>query len=329
MDYTNLNVRKQLYRERVSLDEFENDKLGELNKRLRSKIALTEVARQEGVEKITLNIFNNAYYITTAILLDKRSELHLGEFTKIARIGIWDEGHEKHPLKKYFEAVTMGMVCLYMYLCEPDWWKQEDCVLRTQMEKIYTAQYEDEKMEQIQGTFYGDRFFLMERRDEYVADWFYVDKEGNPSFNSEVARCVFIPLVEEMTKEGEAEGYMSELQHMKIGELQEEIKALKQELEELSQPVDGFYATQKVRMELALQLMEKAGMNLDSHGCKIKAAQVLSMMLDIKSPNNGKGNEAKTCAQYVSSRDYNHNRHKETIDKLNPLLKDLNIDIQL
>lgn len=329
MDYTNLEVRKQLYRERLSLDEFENDELGDLNKRLRSKIALTEVARQEGVEKITLNIFNNAYYITTAILLDKRSELHLGEFTKIARIGIWDEGNEKHPLNKYFEAVTMGMVSLYMHLCRPDWWKQEDCVLRTQMEKIYTAQYEDEKMEQIQGTFYGDRFFLMERRDEYVADWFYVDKEGNPSFNPEVARCVFIPLPEEMTKEGEAEGDISKLQHMKIEELQEEIKVLKQQLEELKQPVEGFSAVQKVRMELALRLMEEAGMNINIHGSQIKAAQVLSMMLEIKSPNNAKGNEAKTCAQYVSSRDYSHNRHKETIDKLNLLLKNLGIEIQL
>lgn len=329
MDYTSLEVRKQLYRERVSLDEFENDELGGLNKRLRSKIALTEIARQQGVEKITLNIFNNAYYITTAILWDKRSELHLGEFTKIARIGIWDEGHEKHPLKKYFEAVTMGMVSLYMYLCEPDWWEQEDCVLRTHMEKIYTAQYGDEKMEQVQGTFYGDRYFLMERRDEYVADWFYVDKEGNPSFNPEVACCVFAPLAKEMTKEGEAEGDISKLQHMKIEELQKEIKALKQELKELKQPVEGFSAAQKVRMELAFRLMEKAGMSLDGHGNKIKAAQVLSMMLDIKSPNNAKGNEAKTCAQYVSSRDYSRSRHKETVDKLNPLLRDLNIDIQL
>lgn len=329
-DYTKLEEREKIYKERLSLDEFEQDALGDLNKALIFKIAQTAVAVQAGrSERYTLDIFNNAYYISMLILNTKRPELNLGSFMKISKTGSWDKNwdknQEKHPLRDDFGALAMGMVSLYMYLCKPEWWEQEDCVLRTQMEERYKAQYDIEKYDQVMGTFYGDNFFLMEKRDENVADWFVF---GKPLISQEVACSVFTPLAETSVSECVAfENGKEALLNAKIEELQKRIA----EFEELNQPIEGLTADQKVRMELGCLLMESAGWNWKErkHGEGKKAAQLLSLLTDIKSQNNKQGNEAHTCAQYIATRNLPFNRHKEKIETINQLLTDLGINIQI
>ena len=93
-------------------------------------------------------------------------------------------------------------------------------------------------------------------------------------------------------------------------------------MEALSLP-DSVTAKQKVRMELACRLMEKSGVTkavLDHHGNKDKAGTLMGTLLEI-SP--------LICKQYISQRDLNTNHHKETINTINPLLKELGTDIQL
>ncbi len=110
-----------------------------------------------------------------------------------------------------------------------------------------------------------------------------------------------------------------------------EKKALEQKVEELSQPLQDLTAKQKVRMELARRLLQKAGMTdevLNRQGNKQKAARVMSCLLDIKN-NNSHNNPAQTCATFLSAPDLSTTRHQKTIAELNPLLEDLGIDIQL
>lgn len=323
MDYTKQEEREKIYKERLSLDEFEQDALGKLNARLIFKIAQTAVAVQAGrSERYTLDIFNNAYYITTLILNTKRPELNLGSFMKISRTGSWDENEKKHSLREHFGALTMGMVSLYMYLCKPEQWEQDNCVLRTQMEERYKAELEIERYEQIMGTFYGDYFFMMQKRDETVADWFV---SGKPLISPEVACSVFMPLPEASTSGCAASDSGREvLLSAKVEELQKRIA----ELEELNQPIEGLSAKQKVRMELGYLLLEKAGL-VKKHGNGKKAAQVLSLLTGIESHNNKRGDEAHTCAQHIATRELPYERHKDVIVKINQLLTDLGIDIQI
>ncbi|MBR2238321.1 MAG: hypothetical protein IJ887_10680 [Prevotella sp.] len=116
-----------------------------------------------------------------------------------------------------------------------------------------------------------------------------------------------------------------------LAELKQENEDLKKKVAELQQPVENLTAKQKVRMELALQLLKAAGATdevLEQQSNKQKAATIMSVLLDIRN-NNSRGNEAQTCATYISARDLSPTRHQETIDKLNLLLKELNINIQL
>ena len=123
----------------------------------------------------------------------------------------------------------------------------------------------------------------------------------------------------------------------KLKEAEEKNTQMEAELAELHQPFEDLTAMQKVRMELALQFMVKAGMPKEileiktkkCDGRKQAAAELMSLLLEIESNNNAKGNKAKTCATYISARDMSYTRHKDIIGKVDERLKQLDIDIHL
>lgn len=115
---------------------------------------------------------------------------------------------------------------------------------------------------------------------------------------------------------GEIEKLKAEIEQIskKNGELEAELK-------EARTIPSTITALQKVRMELARQLLLKAGANLEKWGNKDKAGTVMSTML---------GNiPASTCKTYVSDHSINKEFHKENIDEINKLLESLELDFRL
>ena len=76
----------------------------------------------------------------------------------------------------------------------------------------------------------------------------------------------------------------------------------------------------KVRLELVLRIMEKAGINLDIYGNKARAAQILKIITKLP---------ISTCSNYASNRDLNVNTHSEEIVEINSNMRVLNKDILL
>ncbi len=114
-------------------------------------------------------------------------------------------------------------------------------------------------------------------------------------------------------------------------ELEKKYNSLKQELKELKQPVEELSAHQKVRMELAKQLLYKAGLTDDTlkvFGNNQKTATLMSLLLDIKN-KNAKGNAAQTCATFISAKEVLSKKHHDIVEQINALLSKLGIDIQL
>ncbi len=113
--------------------------------------------------------------------------------------------------------------------------------------------------------------------------------------------------------------------------LRKDLAELKTELDNLKQPLTELDAAQKVRMALAFQLLKAAGLTddmLKKWNSKQKAATIMSELLHIHN-NNAKGNFAQTCATYLSAAEPLSERHKPTIEKLNTLMSELGIKIQL
>ena len=116
---------------------------------------------------------------------------------------------------------------------------------------------------------------------------------------------------------------ISSSQKQQIEDLENEITRLNNILNDANTIPANITAKQKVRMELARILMEKAGITtelLKRHGNKDKAGTIMGALLDIP---------AKTCKQYYSDPKLNKGYHKETVMELNAILNELKIDIQL
>ena len=112
-------------------------------------------------------------------------------------------------------------------------------------------------------------------------------------------------------------------QDSRILELLAEVESLKKQLEEAHTIPDTVPAQQKVRMELARKLMDAAGINeivLGKWSNKDKAGTLMGAMLDIK---------PSTCKTYLSDPRLNSQYHEETLNKINQLLKALEIELRL
>lgn len=108
--YSSDEVRSSLYRERKSLEEFDVQKEGTLDQCHLDKIQSSIVSEYEGAEDLALDMFNNAYYITTAVMVERHPRLHFRDFLMIAQ----SAGGGNHTLKPQLEAITMAMVCNYL-----------------------------------------------------------------------------------------------------------------------------------------------------------------------------------------------------------------------
>lgn len=105
--------------------------------------------------------------------------------------------------------------------------------------------------------------------------------------------------------------------------LNELTKNLQKKLDEANTIPESITAQQRVRMELARLLMEKAGINetvLDKWGNKDKAGTIMSIISDIT---------PTTCKTYLSDPIINKGYHEKTIFNINTLLEALGLDFKL
>ncbi|MCK8623117.1 hypothetical protein [Prevotella sp. E13-27] len=115
-----------------------------------------------------------------------------------------------------------------------------------------------------------------------------------------------------------------------------EEKAKNARLEEekaiLCEPVKELTATQNIRLAFALQLLHAAGLadfkSLKANRQLTKVAQLLSLLLDIRSTNKKNG-PAHTCMKWLTFREYVTSTNTEQIIELNKLFAELDLSIAL
>ena len=137
MDYTRL-PRKLIYRDRKELEEFGVQNAESLEGRIFSEILQMDIVnpeRKDSEEKL-LEIFNDAYYILTMVLLEKLPYLRMEQYLKIART--WADG--KEDFKK--ATVVLSLVNLLII---------DTCITNSQLQRFryrladIVKRYEEEK----------------------------------------------------------------------------------------------------------------------------------------------------------------------------------------
>lgn len=150
-----------------------------------------------------------------------------------------------------------------------------------------------------------------------------IDKEIELQFNPEGKKVSKETLVNE--KQFAPTTYKDRIKELEEENerLNELTKNLQKELDEANTIPDSITAQQRVRMELARLLMEKAGINetvLDKWGNKDKAGTIMSIISDIT---------PTTCKTYLSDPTINKGYHEKTISNINTLLEALGLDFKL
>ena len=111
MDYTKI-PRHLIYKEK-SLDDFPINDVHSLDWLMLYRIETSEIAMIPNAEDYVCKIFNNAYYITTLVLKEKRPNLHVADYIGIAD-GMLLELDDLHSRHRYFLAMTMALVYNYL-----------------------------------------------------------------------------------------------------------------------------------------------------------------------------------------------------------------------
>ena len=106
----------------------------------------------------------------------------------------------------------------------------------------------------------------------------------------------------------------------RIAELEEKCKQQEEQLNEHEEPVELLTPHDKVRLDILLGLMENNGANLNKHGNKTKAAQLMKAIT---------GLPFQTCKNYCSDRNVNTKLHEEEVLKINTLVQALDMKIRL
>lgn len=296
MDYTKQELRPLIYQDRSSIDEFDIADPESLDALMLEQIENSMIVELDGAAQYILDIFNNAYYITTLILMEKHPIHYFRSYLTIAEHAgaAYQDVKEKNTYYRYFESMTMAMVWNYLRACCPD---------------VYT--------ENKRNNLFQERIWEYHHKYFYDTEW-----DGKARFlffnnvlnTDDLEKCrvnksKFIPLhnAEELKeielKRGKQEEPITETASAADEEVMEEITA-----------------HDKVRLELLLKLMEKDGVNLTIHGNKAKAASILNTLTGL--PLN-------TCKQYCSDRNLNVTTHNEEILKINTLLQALEMKSHL
>ena len=296
MDYTKQELRPLIYQDRSSIDEFDVADPESLDALMLEQIDNSMIVELDGAAQYILEIFNNAHYITTLILMEKHPVHYFRSYINIAeRAGaVCYNTYEKNTYHRYFESVTMAMVWNYLCACWPD---------------VYTQNKRNNLLQ--------EKIWDYHHKNYYDTEW-----DGKARFlffnnvlnDQDLQKCrvdkyKFIPLHSpEELKE-------MELKKEKRDEPITETATTADEevMEEIS-------AHDKVRLELLLKLMEKDGVNLTKHGNKAKAASILNTLT---------GLSLNTCKQYCSDRNLNVATHSEEILKINTLLQALEMESYL
>ena len=111
MDYTKI-PRHLIYKEK-SLDDFPINDVHSLDWLMLDRIETSEIAMIPNAADYVCKIFNNAYYITTLVLKEKRPNLHVADYIGIAD-GMLLELDDLHSRHRYFLAMTMALVYNYL-----------------------------------------------------------------------------------------------------------------------------------------------------------------------------------------------------------------------
>lgn len=264
MNYEKSETRKMIYRERTSLEDFHLLDDTTLNAFMFERIQRTMTKYMS--ESILLNIFNNAYYITTAILMEKFPIIHIYEFNSVA----FSAAGVGHAFQGYYAAITMAMVCNNLRILDNKYLKGgKDELLLTKiseyfhMDNAFGPSSSGTENYKIHHFFFDNLLDVLElgKHIMYPSDFEPLNKATAPMNNilstNNDGDCQQLQAIIDKQKSQieklHAENAIIPQLQQKVSELQKQLSEKQMEIETIEIP------RQKIRIELLNFLFKKLG----------------------------------------------------------------------
>lgn len=128
MDYTTHAIRPLIYKDKEDIECFNIDDEKALDAAMLELIEESPIIELDGANGYILELFNNAYYITTLIRMEKRPLLFFRNYITIAEHtgSAYYDVHERNTYYDYFSAFTMAMVCNYLRLLDENYLDEDN-----------------------------------------------------------------------------------------------------------------------------------------------------------------------------------------------------------
>lgn len=128
MDYTKQELRPLIYKDREDIDEFDIDNPQTLDAEMLRRMECSIIVNLDGANKYILDIFNNAYYITTLIMMERHPVHYLSKYILIAEhtSSAYYDIYKKTSGYKLISAIIMAMVNNYIRLLDDKYLKYDN-----------------------------------------------------------------------------------------------------------------------------------------------------------------------------------------------------------
>lgn len=255
-DYTKL-PRMDVYRDRKSLDEFDVDTEGSIEKLMLERMFVEEyIYDLEGADEYMLKIFNTAHYITTMILADNRPMQHFSLYTKKAlKIGA-APNYDQNTYGRFFASMALAMVVNYLRVCDDKYCDQDELFIKN-IYKWFKDHFDDKQWDgKARFVFYNNvvpQDVIMTARQFMGTKDFIPEKSLEEIKNSQSLTWA-VPMtgdidVAKSSSETEEQKQLKE-KDKTIAELKAKVNRLQDELKERDEKPDDNVAELKSQIEL-------------------------------------------------------------------------------
>ncbi len=235
-DYTKL-PRMDVYRDRKSLDEFDVDTEGSIEKLMLERMFVEEyIYDLEGADEYMLKIFNTAHYITTMILSDNRPMQHFSLYTKKAlKIGA-APNYDQNTYGRFFASMALAMVVNYLRVCDDKYCDQDELFIKN-IYKWFKDHFDDKQWDgKARFVFYNNvvpQDVIMTAR-QFMGAKDFIPEKSLEEIKSSKSETWIVPMtgdidVAKSSSETEEQKQLKEKDNT-IAELRAEVKRLQDEL---------------------------------------------------------------------------------------------------
>lgn len=171
MDYTKQEFRPLIYKDKEDIEEFDINDEKSIDAVMLKQIEGSVIIELDGANEYILDVFNNAHYITTLIMMEKHPVHFFRNYITIAEHAgsAYYDINEKNTYHQYFSAFTMGMVHNFLRMLDDKYNESNNIFINT-LTKHFNRLFNSTGLDSEGGSLFFEIIAQIHKLKEYHID---------------------------------------------------------------------------------------------------------------------------------------------------------------